>query len=159
MISCDPENLELPASATELKQGCWILSGTSVLQDGRSSGDEAYGTDLDKLNEGDVVGVMRTDKVNNLFGNKLFASIVGNLDRYVDNVNLQGELKFFINGKTQGVAAKNIPEKVYAIVDLYGRCAQVSIIPPTGAESMFVLISLSNKNLILHFIKDQVRIK
>lgn len=64
VISCDPENLELPASATELKQGCWILSGTSVLQDGRSSGDEAYGTDLDKLNEGDIVGVMRTDKVN-----------------------------------------------------------------------------------------------
>lgn len=67
MISCNPDNLELPASATELKQNCWILSGTSILQDGKSSGDEAYGTDLEKLSEGDVVGVMRTDKVNYLY--------------------------------------------------------------------------------------------
>lgn len=57
----------MPASATELKHGCWILSGTSILQDGRSSGDEAYGMDLDKLIEGDIVGVMRTEKVKKFF--------------------------------------------------------------------------------------------
>lgn len=63
MISCDPERLDLPVSAAEFKQGCWILSGTSILQDGRTSGDESYGADLDKLKEGDTVGVMKTDKV------------------------------------------------------------------------------------------------
>lgn len=55
----------MPPSATELKHKCWILSGTSIIQDGRSLGEEAYGTDLDKLNEGDLVGVMRTEKVIN----------------------------------------------------------------------------------------------
>ena len=35
------------------------MSGNSVLKDGRSI-NENYGTDLDKLEEGDRVGVLRT---------------------------------------------------------------------------------------------------
>ncbi|KAL0277171.1 UNVERIFIED_CONTAM: hypothetical protein PYX00_004538 [Menopon gallinae] len=109
VISCDPERLDLPVSAAEFKQGCWILSGTSILQDGRTSGDESYGADLDKLKEGDIVGVMKTDK---------------------------GELKFYINGEFQGTAAENIPDRVYAIVDLYGKCAQISIVPSSEQQEM-----------------------
>ena len=47
-----------PSSATELRHGTWIMSGNSILRDGRSV-NENYGTDLDKLEEGDRVGVVR----------------------------------------------------------------------------------------------------
>ena len=52
-------NILLLFSATELREGTWIMSGNSVLKDGRSI-NENYGTDLDKLEEGDRVGVLRT---------------------------------------------------------------------------------------------------
>lgn len=78
------------------------MAGISILKDG-SSLVEAYGTDLDKLKEGDRIGVMRTS---------------------------QGELIFFINGESQGVAASNIPKPVHALVNLYGKCVQVSMYPP-----------------------------
>lgn len=77
------------------------MSGISVLKDGNSL-FEYYGTDLDKLNVGDRIGVMRT---------------------------AQDELIFYINGESQGVAATNIPKTVYALVNLYGKCVQVSIYP------------------------------
>ena len=38
------------------------MSGNSILKDGRSI-NENYGTDLDKLEEGDRVGVLRTSQV------------------------------------------------------------------------------------------------
>lgn len=41
---------------------------------------------------------------------------------------LQGELVFYINGVSQGVAANDLPARVYALVDLYGKCAQVTIV-------------------------------
>lgn len=77
------------------------MSGISVLKDGNSL-FEYYGTDLDKLNVGDRIGVMRT---------------------------AQDKLIFYINGESQGVAATNIPKTVYALVNLYGKCVQVSIYP------------------------------
>lgn len=77
------------------------MSGISVLKDGVSL-VEYYGTDLDKLNEGDRIGVLRT---------------------------AQNELIFYINGEPQGVAATNIPKTVYGLVNLYGKCVQVSIHP------------------------------
>ncbi|KAJ9573968.1 hypothetical protein L9F63_008658, partial [Diploptera punctata] len=99
VTSCDPESLELPSSATDLRDGSWIMSGISILKDGRSV-VEVYGVDLDKLKEGDRVGVMRTS---------------------------EGELVFYVNGVSQGVAADDLPSRVYAVVDLYGKCAQVTI--------------------------------
>lgn len=56
---------------------------------------------------------------------------------------VKGELKFFLNGKSLGVAAKNIPEKVYGIVDLYGKCAQVTLTPQSDPESKFIIIKVS----------------
>jgi hypothetical protein len=41
---------------------------------------------------------------------------------------LQGELVFYVNGVSQGVAADDLPAQVYAVVDLYGKCAQVTIV-------------------------------
>jgi hypothetical protein len=41
---------------------------------------------------------------------------------------LQGELVFFINGESQGVAADDLPTRIFAVVDLYGKCAQATIV-------------------------------
>ncbi|KAL7035128.1 hypothetical protein ACKWTF_008239 [Chironomus riparius] len=100
VTTSNPESTELPACASKLKNGTWIMSGISVLKDGQSL-MEYYGHDLDKLSEGDKVGVMRSSK---------------------------SELIFFINGESQGIAARDIPRNVYALVNLYGKCGQVTII-------------------------------
>ncbi|KAG5680605.1 hypothetical protein PVAND_010099 [Polypedilum vanderplanki] len=100
LTTSNPETTELPACASKLKNGTWIMSGISVLKDGQSL-LEYYGNDLDKLSEGDRVGVMRTSK---------------------------GELVFFINGESQGIAAQDIPRNVFALVNLYGKCGQVTIV-------------------------------
>ena len=42
-----------------------------------------------------------------------------------------GSLHFYVNGTDQGLAASGIPSQVYAVIDLYGKCAQVSICKPT----------------------------
>jgi hypothetical protein len=96
---CDPNTIDVPfpSSATELREGTWIMSGNSILKDGRSI-NENYGTDLDKLEEGDRVGVLRTGL---------------------------GDLIFFVNGIAQGVAAGGLPPRVFAVIDMYGKCAQV----------------------------------
>lgn len=82
------------------------MSGTSVLNDGRSILEE-YGTDLDQLGEGDRVGVMRTSN---------------------------GDLHFFVNGINQGIAASNVLSNIYAVVDMYGKCAQVTLMDSTEAR-------------------------
>lgn len=46
----------------------------------------------------------------------------------------QGDLIFYINGESQGVGAEELPNVVYAIVDLYGKCVQVSITSPAYRE-------------------------
>ena len=114
VTACDPNTLEspLPSSATELRRGSWIMSGNSILKDGRSI-HENYGTvDLDKLDEGDRVGVIRTT---------------------------HGDLVFFVNGVSQSVAASDLPEKVWAVVDLYGKCAQVTLTTDNCAQEARIL--------------------
>lgn len=98
LTSQDPSLLDFPSSATGLKGGSWIVSGCSVLEDGRSIMEE-YGQDLDQLGEGDRVGVQRT---------------------------LSGELHLWVNGRDCGVAATGIPPGVWAVVDLYGKCTQIT---------------------------------
>ncbi|KOB72162.1 Uncharacterized protein OBRU01_12698 [Operophtera brumata] len=39
-----------------------------------------------------------------------------------------GELMFFINGRCLGIAAKDLPARLFAVIDLYGQCVQVSIV-------------------------------
>lgn len=86
------------------------MSGNSVLKDGNLL-VECYGTDLDKLNVSDRIGVMRTS---------------------------HGELMFYINGEAQGEAATGIPKHVYGLVNLYGKCVQVSLYPPEEVVSVCV---------------------
>lgn len=35
---------------------------------------------------------------------------------------------FFINGRCLGIAARDLPPRLFAVIDLYGQCVQVSII-------------------------------
>ena len=62
---------------------------------------EEYGQDLDQLGEGDRVGVLRTSG---------------------------GALHFYVNGVDQGLAASSVPQILYAVIDMYGKCAQVSVV-------------------------------
>lgn len=113
-----PDDLELVACATAMRNGTWVMSGIDVRKDGRRL-FEFYGTDLETLNENDRVGVMRTS---------------GN------------DLVFYVNGESQGVAAKNMPKPLWALVDLYGRCVQVSLCPRDGSGSGEVTILLIQMN-------------
>lgn len=102
VTALDPSVLDFPSSATGLKGGSWVVSGCSVLKDGRSVLEE-YGQDLDQLGEGDRVGVERT---------------------------AAGELRLWVNGRDCGVAATGLPARVWAVVDLYGKCTQITVLPP-----------------------------
>uniref|UniRef100_T1IVE5 NHR domain-containing protein n=1 Tax=Strigamia maritima TaxID=126957 RepID=T1IVE5_STRMM len=119
VTTSDPNILDFPSSATDLRDGSWIMSGSSVLCDGRSIIEE-YGYDLDKLQENDRVGVMRTS---------------------------QGDLVFFVNGISQGIAASNIPPTVFAVIDMYGKCAQVTSVN-SGIESRLLTNEIVNENTV-----------
>lgn len=43
-----------------------------------------------------------------------------------------GVVHFFVNGVDQGVAASNVPENVYGVIDLYGQAAQATIVDQSG---------------------------
>lgn len=86
------------------------------MKDGHTTLDE-YGQDLDQLAEGDRVGVMRTSN---------------------------GVLHIYVNGVDQGAAATNIPSKVWAVVDMYGKCAQVTIVDDTNREVAGILIQCNS---------------
>lgn len=110
VTALDPAALDFPSSATGLKGGSWIVSGCSVLRDGRSVLEE-YGRDLDQLAEGDRVGIQRSSR---------------------------GELHLWVNGQDCGAAASGLPPKLWAVVDLYGKCTQVTVVscepPPPSVE-------------------------
>ena len=114
VTACDPDSLQspLPSSATELRRGSWIMSGNSILRDGRSIHENYGAVDLDKLDENDRVGVIRT---------------------------APGDLVFFVNGISQSVAASDLPDKVWAVIDLYGKCAQVTLTTDNCAQEARIL--------------------
>ncbi|KAM6228578.1 neuralized-like protein 4, partial [Spheniscus humboldti] len=105
VTALDPAELDFPSSATGLRGGSWVVSGCSVLRDGRSLRED-FGPDLDALGEGDRVGVQATPG---------------------------GELRLWVNGRDWGVAAAGLPPRVWAVVDLYGKCTQVTVVPPEVA--------------------------
>ncbi|XP_060517593.1 neuralized-like protein 4 isoform X2 [Cylas formicarius] len=106
VVNIDPLHFDFPPCASRIQSGSWILSGTSVFKNGNCL-VENYGPDLDKINQNDRIGLVRTS---------------------------EGDLIFYINGESQGVAVEGLPNSVYAIVDLYGKCVQVSITSPAIRE-------------------------
>uniref|UniRef100_A0A3Q3NP69 Neuralized-like protein 4 n=1 Tax=Labrus bergylta TaxID=56723 RepID=A0A3Q3NP69_9LABR len=117
VTALDPAALDFPSSATGLKGGSWIVSGCSVLRDGRSVLEE-YGRDLDQLAEGDRVGIQRSSR---------------------------GELHLWVNGQDCGAAASGLPPKLWAVVDLYGKCTQVTVVgcepPPPSFPTLALFLS------------------
>lgn len=107
VTALDPSVLNLPTSATGFRESTWVMSGCSVLRDGHTT-IEDYGQDLDQLKEADRVGVLRT---------------------------ASGALHFYVNGVDQGQAAVDTPSTVYAIVDMYGKCAQVSVVDDSNRDA------------------------
>ena len=99
VTALDPAFLGLPYSLSEVSEDTWMLSGCSVNHSGDTT-IKKNGMDLDGLTEGDCVGVMRTSS---------------------------GELHLYVNGKDQGKAATGIPTNVYAALDMFGLCEQVSV--------------------------------
>lgn len=68
VTECNPETIELPSCAMNLRQGSWIMAGSGIIHNGDRI-VEMYGTDLNDLEEGSTIGVMRTSNVihNSLF--------------------------------------------------------------------------------------------
>ena len=128
VTSLDPSNLEFPASATQLCDGSWVLSGSTVLHNGEAIVDE-YNCDLDSCNIGDRVGVQR---------------------------NSQGELRIYLNGEDRGVAATGIPSKIYAVIDLYGKCTEVTIVNADTSKSGGVYRRWAVKTISLHLAPEHV---
>ncbi|XP_017783812.1 PREDICTED: neuralized-like protein 4 [Nicrophorus vespilloides] len=102
----EPLNLEFPHCASKLDHGSWIMCGNSIVKDGSTIVDH-YGVDLDSLNQDDRVGLVKTS---------------------------EGDLIFYVNGESLGVAAEGLPQIVYGVVDLYGKCVQVTITSPLLRE-------------------------
>ena len=48
-----------------------------------------------------------------------------------------GTVHFSVNGIDQGVAASNVPENVYGVIDLYGQAAQATIVSQSGSLTAF----------------------
>ena len=48
------------------------------------------------------------------------------------NRTSNGDLVFFVNGVSQSIAASGLPERVFAVVDLYGKCATVALMDNTS---------------------------
>ncbi|CAG7821786.1 unnamed protein product [Allacma fusca] len=64
----------------------------------------------------------------------------------------QGELVFFINTTSQGVAIPFTPADLYAVISLYGKCAQVSLVdvePSDQSRVTFILAQILNSMMQL----------
>lgn len=114
------QELDFPFTMTNVRSGTWMMTGNGVMHNGTTV-IEQYGQNLDRLQVGDRVGVVRRD---------------------------DGTLHFWVNGVDQGAAAKNVPERVHGVIDLYGQAAQVSIVdtsecgsPDTGNSTNTTLYS------------------
>lgn len=71
-----------------LRSGTWMMTGNGVMHNG-STVIELYGQNLDRLQVGDRVGVVRKD---------------------------DGTLHFWVNGIDQGQAATNVPERIFGVI-------------------------------------------
>ncbi|XP_059055194.1 neuralized-like protein 4 isoform X2 [Achroia grisella] len=116
-------DIKLPYKMSNAKSGTWAMTGEDVIRDGTIIIPQ-YVRNLNRLVEGDTVGVMRRD---------------------------MGILHFYVNGIDQGPAAFNIPEHVFGIIDLYGRVAQATIVtsylPPPALSPESPLSTESNATI------------
>lgn len=93
-----PDEISLANTATDLEQDTIMVSGQTLIHNGTTvRNDMAF--NLDTMTAGSKIGVMRNGDA----------------------------IHFFVNGVDQGHAYDCQIQNMYAVVDLYGQCAQVSI--------------------------------
>lgn len=69
-----------------------------------------------------------------------------------------GNLHFFVNGVDQGLAASNVPEQVFGVVDLYGQAAQATIVQHADHCASDVLPSSVSSSTIYRFACGDVNL-
>lgn len=93
-----PDEISFANTATDLEKDTIMMSGQTLIHNGRTIRNDMP-FNLDNLTSGSKIGVLR----------------IGN------------SIHFFVNGVDQGPAYDCHIQNMYAVVDLYGQCAQVSI--------------------------------
>lgn len=92
-----PDELEFPSTMTDIDHDTWMLSGSNVMRDGVILRNN-YACDLDKLVEGNRIGMMRCS---------------------------DSSLHYYLDGIDQGPACTGVPSHIYPVIELYGQCVQV----------------------------------
>lgn len=124
MLSLSPVLL-LEGGHVPCRSGTWMMTENGVMHNGTTIIDQ-YGQNLDRLQVGDRVGVMRKDNAT---------------------------LHFYVNGVDQGAAAMNVPEKIYGVIDLYGQAAQATIVDNTDFYSPTTNNSSFSNTTLYRFVK------
>lgn len=93
-----PDEISLANTATDLEQDTIMISGQTLIHNGTTVRNDMP-FNLDNLTSGSKIGVMRNGDA----------------------------IHFFVNGVDQGHAYDSVIQNMYAVIDLYGQCAQVSI--------------------------------
>ena len=128
VVSNFSQEVILPSSAVGFSNDAWIYYEKSIFKNEIVCID-SYGIDLNSLNEGDSVGIRwiptQHDDDND---DALHTSSHNNHLSSKANNSSCGDLHFYVNGVDQGIAASQVPANIYGVVDVYGRCAQVTII-------------------------------
>ena len=105
-----PEKVSSPMNALAMKRQTWVVCGNAVHHCGlKIRGDLTF--NLNQLQSGQSVGVYLSES---------------------------GHLHVLIDGQDQGaVASVGTTVSLYAVIDLYGKCTEVSIVstPRTGPQS------------------------
>ena len=104
VTTCDPISFVFPQLNIASQKDAWSMRGCSIFINGKTT-IKAYGQNLEQLSVGDRVGVKRTSA---------------------------GALHFYVNGVDQGCADSMLPSRVWAVVDIYSRCVQISVVNHTN---------------------------
>ena len=68
-----------------------------------------------------------------------------------------GCLHFFVNSTDLGIAAQSVPDNVYGVVDLFGQCAQVTIISDAQENGEVTLANtLNGKMNLINFLSPHI---
>lgn len=113
-----PEEVSFTSTATDLEKDTIMMSGQTLMQNGKTlRSDMPF--NLDNLTKGSKIGVLRNGST----------------------------IHFFLNGVDQGPAYDFHVQNIYAVVDLYGQCSQVSIASPQADIRAPYAISENSQSL------------
>lgn len=113
----NPNSLHFPATMTNMRSGTIMMSGCGILTNGKGTRREYGEFNLDELREGDRVGMMRKSN---------------------------GYLHYYINGQDQGVAAKQVAQLLWGVIDLYGMTIKVTIVDRDEREQQNLVTRRNN---------------